>query len=108
MTGSSPADLAVAFRSFARRVREAAALADDDAAVAPLGAEVATRVGATATRLGLRPAPGTDWATVAAAVADHVAHVRASEWDEAGLAALRLESTRIAAVIRRIEALDAR
>jgi hypothetical protein len=45
---------------------------------------------------------------VAAAVADHVAHVRASEWDEAGLAALRLESTRIAAVIRRIEALDAR
>jgi len=108
MTGSSPADLAVAFRSFARRVREAAARADDAAAVAPLAAEVAAFVAGSAARLGVRPAPGADWPTVAAAVADHIAHVRASEWDEPGLDALRRDSTQIASVIRRIEALDAR
>ncbi len=106
MTGSSPADLAVAFRSFPRRTREALDEADDEAGAAALAAEVGAAVAAAAGRLGVRP--GADLAATSAAVAERIVATRAQDWDEVTLEDLRERATAIAAVIRRIEALRTR
>ena len=95
MSGSTPTDLAVTFRSLARRQREAVG----DANPAPLRgflAEVDGHVAAAGAALGL----GGD----AAAVADAIEQRPADSWDEATLQTLREEALAIGAVLRRLAA----
>jgi hypothetical protein len=107
MTESSPGDLAVAFRSFARRVREAAAPAEGDEAlrqaVEPLLARVTTLLEQAAAVVGAFP--GNDVARTGAAIADHIEAVRAEDWDGERLDRLRHLAVEIGATIRNVEEL---
>lgn len=93
MSGSTPADLAVAFRSLARRLREA--IGDfPEASVSGLVGELRGHVEAAAAMLGTLPDPD--------AVADAVLARRADDWDEPTLSALREHALAAGAVLRRI------
>jgi sulfite reductase alpha subunit-like flavoprotein len=88
--GSSPADLAVAFRSFPRRVHEAVALAktaDERARAATADREVA-RIVNDAAAVMHTSATG-HVSDVAAAVADRISAEKADHWDDTRLDALR-------------------
>jgi hypothetical protein len=94
MSASTPADLAVTFRSLARRQREAIGDADPGA----VSALVAELQGHVATAAGLMHTPP-DAEAVARAIEDRPA----DEWDEATLDALRAEGLAAGAVLRRIQ-----
>lgn len=94
MSKSTPADLAVAFRSLARRRREAIDAAEG-AAVADLLGELDHHVSAAAVLVGA-PAPD------AGAVADVLTARPADDWDDSTLDALRHHATLAGSVLRRV------
>ena len=97
MTGSSPADLAVAFRSFARRAAEARAAAKGaPERLAETERELATVdsiVAGAAQRLGV--------AADGAAIAERIEAIPASRWDDDTLEALRSAALAAGAALRR-------
>ena len=95
MKGSSPADLAIAFRSLARRLREATGDAPKSQ-VTGLVTELRSHVDAAAAVLGT---PAT-----ADAVADAILARRVDDWDEPTLDELRQPALDAGAVLRRIAA----
>ena len=95
MSGSTPADLAITFRTLARRTQEAIGDANP-AAVSGLVAELQRHVDAAAAAIGA-PADAT-------AVADAIERRRAEDWDDATLEDLRREALDAGAVLRRIAA----
>ena len=95
MSGSTPADLAVTFRSLERRQREAIGDAEPGALSGLLG-ELQGHVAAAAAALGTTADPS----SVAAAIDQR----RPDEWDDATLATLRSEAIAAGAVLRRITA----
>jgi hypothetical protein len=95
MSDSTPADLAVTFRSLARRQREAVGDADPRTLGALL-AELQGHVTAAAAALGTTG----DAAAVAAAIERRAP----KEWDEATLATLRAEALAAGGVLRRVAA----
>ena len=95
MSGSTPADLAVTFRSLARREREAVG-DTDPATVSTLVAELRSHVAAAGAALG---APGE-----AEAVATAIERRHPDDWDEATLSILRQEALAAGAVLRQIAA----
>jgi hypothetical protein len=96
VNAASPDDLAVAFRSFARRAREAQGDAPRSAVAAPL-AEIDRHVAAAARLLRCAPAPDL--------VADAIEHQPADAWSDADLDTLRDSALQIGALVRRIERL---
>lgn len=90
MSKSTPADLAVAFRSLERRRREAI---DAAGGGAPLG-ELDRHIANAATLLGSAPD--------AAAVAEAIAGRRSDDWDDADLAALREHATGAGIALRHV------
>ena len=102
MTGSTPADLAVTFRSIERRLREAL---DDtpptDPAVAGLVAELRAAVASAASTMGFTDGGG-DLTATANAVAERIDRVHPDEWDDARLDALRASALDVGRVLRTI------
>jgi len=97
MSKTTPDDLAVTFRSLARRQREALGDADPAAVGGALG-ELQQHVAAAAGLLGTAP----DAHTVAAAIASR----DPATWDEPTLDALRRHGLEAGAVLRRIAAVS--
>jgi hypothetical protein len=95
MTASTPADLAVTFRSLARRSREAMGDADP-AALGGVLADLQQHVARAAGLVGS--------ASDAEAVAKAIETRRADEWDGATLDALRQEALDAGATLRRLAA----
>jgi hypothetical protein len=95
MSASTPADLAVTFRSLARRQREAIGDADPGAVSGLVGA-LEGHVAAAAALLHTTP----DAEAVARAIEDRPA----DEWDEATLDALRAEGLAAGGVLRSMQA----
>jgi hypothetical protein len=93
MSESSPADLAIAFRSFDRRRSEAIGDADPST-VADLTAEVDEHIRAAASVLGA--APNAD------AVSSELERRRPETWDDDTLAAVRAHATQAGSAIRAI------
>jgi hypothetical protein len=103
MTGSSPADLAVAFRSFGRRLDQALASADDPdraAAARALVPQLEQVISEAARALGLEAGDG---ASAGAAVAAHIESIHADQWDDATLNRLRDVALRAGTALRAIE-----
>lgn len=104
MPGSTPQDVATAFRSFPRRLSGLLADAGDDAqrsAAGPMVAELEGLVRSTAQRMGV-PASG-DAADVAAAVADAIDGRPADAWTDADLEAVRSAALEGGHLLRLIE-----
>ena len=98
MSDSSPGDLAVAFRSIERRVRDALAPVDGDRSVAgPLLAELDQVVQAAGAAIG---APGASAEGVAAAIDARPP----DKWDDAELRALRQHALDAGRLLRAIAA----
>jgi hypothetical protein len=93
MTGSSPDDLVVAFRSFDRRAREAQGELEP-AAVADLIGELQRHLGRAAAVLGSPPD--------AEAIADAIGRLHADEWTDDDLDEVRRAALDAGATIRRI------
>ena len=93
MRDSTPDDLAVAFRSLARRQREAIGDADPRA-LSELTAELQRHVAAAASAVGSAP----DGNSVAAAIESR------RDWDDATLAVLQQAALDAGAVLRRLAA----
>ncbi len=102
MSETAPSDLADAFRSFPRRLREALdATRDDPTAHATAqrhAAAVERHVADAAGALGV--AAGADPAATAAALADTSGSIHADRWDDAQLAALRQHALAIGGELR--------
>jgi hypothetical protein len=95
VSGSTPADLAVTFRSVARRLREA--IGDEsEASVSGLVGELRGHVDAAGAVVGVPSGGGAD------AVADAIVARRAEDWDQASLDELRREALAIGGTLRRI------
>ena len=93
MSGSTPSDLAVTFRSIGRRHREA--IGDSaPGAVAGLSGELNAHIGAAAAVLGVAADPTSIAAAIDARQPD--------DWDDATLDALRQHALDAGAVLRRI------
>ena len=92
---STPADLAVAFKSLARRLREAIGDGSESQVVGPVG-ELRQHVAAAAAVLGTAP----DADAVAAAILTR----RADDWDESTLDQLRRHALDAGEILRRIAA----
>ena len=104
MTESSPADLAVAYRSFARRLRDALGEAGTDPArAAAARALVPTVEAAVARGAGALGVSSGDLAAIGAAVADKIAGIAADQWDDGVLATLRSAAIEAGAALRAIE-----
>jgi len=102
MTGSTPGDLAVTFRSVDRRLREALdGTSATDPAVVGLVAELRAAVASAASTMGVA-AGGDDLATTANAVAARIDRVDADEWDDARLEAVRASALDVGRVLRAI------
>lgn len=95
MSGSTPADLAITFRSLDRRQREAIGDADANG-LGGLVAELHGHVTAAGAALGTSG----DGEAIAAAIERRAA----KDWDDATLATLRDEALAAGAVLRRIAA----
>jgi hypothetical protein len=95
MSASTPADLAVTFRSLARRQREAMGDADPSAFAGPL-AELQGHVATAAAAMHTADTPD--------AVAQAIDSRPADEWDDATLEVLRAEALAAGAVLRHIAA----
>ncbi|MEI8238915.1 MAG: hypothetical protein WCI22_05800 [Actinomycetota bacterium] len=80
MSGSSPDDLSIAFRSVTRRLLQARGTAPDDVVAGPVG-EVHDILRAAAALMGSDPAPD--------AIADSIQRRPASDWTDALLDELR-------------------
>jgi len=93
MSKSTPADLAVAFRSLDRRRREAIDAADGAPTTASL-ADLDREIAAAATLLGVAPTPATVAAAIDAKPID--------DWDESVLDQLRLYATDAGTALRRL------
>ena len=91
MSSSSPADLAVTFRSIPRRLREA--YGDDQPAA---GSDLASQLAAAGRLLGTSPDP--------VAIATAIEARRPKEWDDATLEGLRQVGLEVGAELRRIAA----
>ena len=96
MSSSSPSDLAIAFRSLPRRIREAQGDAPPPSTAAPVAAM--QQLLADAARLLRVPADAT-------AIADAIVAVPADEWDDSVLQRLREIALEAGGTVRRIEAL---
>jgi hypothetical protein len=95
VTGSTPADLAVTFRSLGRRLREA--IGDgSEASVSGLVGELRSQVDAAGAVLGLPGGAGAD------EVADAILARRPEDWDQTSLAELRQQALEIGGTLRRI------
>jgi hypothetical protein len=95
VSGSSPADLAVAFRSLSRRLREA--IGDgSESTVVGLASELRDHIDAAARVLGT--------SADADAVADAILVRRPDDWDQPTLDELRRHALEAGAVLRRIAA----
>jgi hypothetical protein len=107
MTGSTPADLAVTFRSVDRRLREALdGTPATDPAVSGLVAQLRSAVASAASTMGVAGGGG-DLAVTANAVAERIDRVPADEWDDAHLESLRASALEVGRVLRAIaEATD--
>jgi hypothetical protein len=105
VAGSSPTDLAVAFRSFPRRLREALALAEGDAdrtrAAETRAADLHAVVQDAAATVGA-PA-GWDLAAGTEAVAQRIQSIEPDEWDEARLERLRALALDGGRILREVE-----
>jgi hypothetical protein len=95
VSGSSPADLAVAFRSLNRRLRESIGDGSEAAVAGPVG-ELRSHVEAAASLLGTAPDAG--------AVADAITARRPDDWDQSTLDELRRHALEAGSVLRRIAA----
>jgi hypothetical protein len=93
MSKSTPADLAVAFRSLDRRRREAIEAADGVPAAGPL-ADLDDEIAAAATLLGVAP--------IAATVAAAIDATPTDEWSESVLDQLRRHATDAGTALRRV------
>ena len=93
MSKSTPADLAVAFRSLDRRRREAIDAADGTPASGPL-ADLDREIAAAATLLGV--------ASTAATVAAAIDATPTDDWDESVLDQLRQHATDAGTALRRV------
>ena len=104
MTGSTPQDVAVAFRSFPRRLSGMLGDASDDAkrsAAGPLVSELEALVRGTAQRMHV-PSSG-DAADVATAVADAIDNRPADAWTDEDLDAVRAAALDGGRLLRLIE-----
>jgi len=105
MTGSSPADLAVAYRSFGRRLNQALAAAEGDAdrqaAARALVPQLEQAIAESARAFGIK---ADDVAATSAAVAAHIESIHADQWDDATLNRLRDQALRAGTALRNIEA----
>jgi len=106
MSNSTPDDLAVAFRSFPRRLREALEESRDDpgkqAATQPLVRRLDDVVGGAAGRLGTS---GANLDERCKAVAERIEAVPADKWDAADLEALREAASEAGRYLRQISQL---
>jgi hypothetical protein len=99
MSRTGPRDLAVAFRSLARRLHEALGDSEDTGANGSgAAAELRSIVAAAAVDLGV-PAEG-DLAAMGEAVATAIEHTPADAWDTARLDRLRDLTQRAGSVLR--------
>ena len=102
MTGSTPSDLAVTFRSVDRRLREAL-----DGTPRPIprspawSRELRAAVASAASTMGV-PGGGDDLAATANAVAGRIDRVAIDEWDDAHLESLRASALEVGRVLRAI------
>jgi hypothetical protein len=101
MAQTAPADLAVAFRSFARRLHDALRDADDTAPAQPFVAALTATVDAAATHLHVEP--GADLAATGSAIAQRIEATPADDWDAATLDALRSAALTAGSQLRQIE-----
>jgi hypothetical protein len=102
MAASAPSDLAVAFRSFARRLREIMDEADGDPAAARPHIDALTAsVNDAATQLGV--GAGGDLAATGQAIATRIEATPADKWDESTLDALRSVALAAGNHLRQIE-----
>lgn len=95
MSASAPSDLAVAFRSLPRRLREASSDDAAPAAIATAEAAVNTAIAAAAAVLGCSP--------TAEAVATAIQARKAREWTGGDLAAIQQHANEAAAAIRGLQ-----
>ena len=104
MPGSAPQDLAVAFRSFPRRLSDALASAEDDAhrtSAGPLVAQLEQLVRDTASALGV-PSGGAA-ADVATTVAGVIENRPADDWTSDDLDTVRTAALEGGRLLRQIE-----
>ncbi len=102
MAGSSPSDLAVAFRSFARRLHDIMNEPDGDPAAAqPHIDALNATVNDAAAKLGV--AAGGDLAATGQAIARRIDETPADKWDEPALDALRAAALAAGNHLRQIE-----
>jgi hypothetical protein len=103
MTGSTPADLAVAFRSLGRRLREA--LPPEGTEVQGEGtiAELRSVVDAAAAELGVPASPAGDLGATGTAIAAAIDRVPADAWEIARLNRLRELALDAGRLLRQIE-----
>jgi hypothetical protein len=104
MTGSSPQDVAVAFRSFPRRLTAVLAGAEDDAhrtSAGPLVSQLDDVVRGAARAVGSRAAG--DLPEVAAAVAEAIDRTPPKEWTDERLEQLRQAALEGGRLLRLIE-----
>jgi hypothetical protein len=95
MSASAPSDLAVAFRSLARRLKEA--VSDDTPPTAIAGAESAVSAAIASAATVLHCSPTAD------AVASAIQARKAREWTDADLAAVQRNANEAAAAIRGLQ-----
>ena len=103
MTGSTPADLAVTFRSLGRRLREALDGGDPESAAAPL-AQLRSVVGSTAAELGIHDIDPhqDDLGAIGDAIAAQIDRTSLDDWDEAQLDRLRAHGLEAGRLLRSI------
>ena len=107
MTGSTPADLAVTFRSLARRLREALEGREPTGATVGPVAELHSVVAAAAAELGVPGPSGADLAPAGDAIATAIERISADEWDDARLDRLRQLALDAGRLLRTIASLTA-
>ena len=103
MTGSTPADLAVTFRSIDRRLREALDGVDTEVVAAPL-AQLRSVVGSAAAELGIRDIDPhqDDLGAMGDAIATRIERTAIDDWDDAQLDRLRALALEAGRLLRSI------
>lgn len=101
MSELAPADVAVVLRSIGRRVGEAERTAEGEAPPPEMLAELDATVRLIAQQAGT-PTTG-DRDTMAAAAADRIEHVPASQWTEESLDRVRAAARTIGSTLRTLQ-----
>jgi hypothetical protein len=102
MADTTPSDLAVAFRSFARRLQDILSEATGNTAAASPHIDALTAtVNEAAGQLGITP--GADLATTGQAIAARIADKPPDKWDDRTLDALRASALAAGNHLRQIE-----